>query len=351
VTQLGWAYVDASSLPSGMQVPDPSVGSRRVAFAGDVASGRVALVLGMEGRTLAAAWFVGPEGAEPGEMVLATMPGFVGQAGFLGLVDAPAPDAPDQSLIVVAMPGDTMTWKGASTVSASGEVVEETLPLDLDDGVGTHEVSVPWEWDVDVRSPNGQHRGGSLTDSDRSRLGGSAQGLPAEIAIADPRGLATMTMHENAQHLTRSVLSDYSLRAIDAQPTLLAAGPLGAQGGQYGELYGMTHPSGATEVWLATYLPSRPDSGVALSRFPPAPVGQTLMERVIAVGARAGLLVSAPEGVEAQVLDPSGAVLTTIPLTRGAGSGPMNDPAASKVRVLDAAGDVVGEGPVTREGQ
>ena len=91
VTQLDWASVDASSLPAGMPVPDPSVGSRRVAFAGDVASGRVALVLGMDGRTLADAWFVGPEGAEPDEMALATMPGHVGPAGFLGLVDAREP--------------------------------------------------------------------------------------------------------------------------------------------------------------------------------------------------------------------------------------------------------------------
>ena len=45
------------------------------------------------------------------------------------------------------------------------------------------------------------------------------------------------------------------------------------------------------------------------------------------------------------MLDPAGAVLTTIPLTQGAGTGPMNDPAAAKVRILDAAGDVVGEGP------
>ena len=51
------------------------------------------------------------------------------------------------------------------------------------------------------------------------------------------------------------------------------------------------------------------------------------------------------------MLDRAGAVLTTIPLTQGAGTGPMNDPAASKVRILDAAGDVVGEGPVTRAGQ
>jgi hypothetical protein len=40
-------------------------------------------------------------------------------------------------------------------------------------------------------------------------------------------------------------------------------------------------------------------------------------------------------------------VLTTVPLTQGAGSGRMNDPAASKVRILDAAGSVVAEAPIT----
>jgi hypothetical protein len=351
VTELAWEPADTSSLPAGMTVPDPSVGSRRVAFAGDVATGRVALVLGMDGRYLAYAWFIGPEGAAPDEMALASMPGHAEPDGFLGLVDAPSPEAPEQSLVVVALPGDTMTWRGPSTVSASGEVDEQTFPLDLDDGIGTHEVSVPWQWDVDVRGPSDQRRGGSLTDSDRSRPAGSAQGIPAQVAIADPRGLAATTVRENAQYLAGSVLDEYALGAAAAQPTLLATGPLGARTNQYGELYGMTHTSGATEIWLVTYVPSRADASAQIFRFPPAPVGQALMDRVIAVSAMAGLLVSAPEGVEAQVLDPAGAVLTTIPLTQGAGTGPMNDSAAAKVRILDAAGDVVGEGPVTRIGQ
>ena len=160
-----------------------------------------------------------------------------------------------------------------------------------------------------------------------------------------------MCIRDRAESVAGSMMDEYALRAADAQPTLLAAGPLGTRTGQYGELYGMTHPSGATEIWLVTYVRSRADASAQIFRFPPAPVGQALMDRVIAVSAMAGLLVSAPEGVQAQVLDPAGTMLTTIPLTQGAGTGPMNDPAASKVRVLDAAGNVVGQGPVTREGR
>jgi hypothetical protein len=349
VAALDWGPVDPSTQPAGLQLPDPPVDSRRVAFAGNTSSGRVALVLGLDGRYVAYAWFVGPEDAEPDEMALAITPGHVGPDDFLGLVDAAGPTAEEQSLIVVAMPGDTITWGAPSVVSASGEVDDQTIELDVDEGIGMADISVPWSWDVDVRA-NGQRRGGSLADSDRSRGGPPTPGIPADVAIADPRGLAGATQHDVAASIAGSVLDEYAVGAADARPTLLAAGALGARTGQYGELYGMTHPSGATEIWLVTYLPSRAESGSQIFRFPPSPVGQPLMDRVIAVSAMAGLLVSASDGAEAQVLDPSGAVLTTIALTRGAGSGPMNDPLASKVRILDAAGNVVGEGPVTRIG-
>ena len=349
VAALDWGPVDPSTQPAGLALPDPPIDSRRVAFAGETSSGRVALVLGLDGRYVAYAWFVGPEGAEPDDMALATTPGHVGPDEFLGLVDATGPTADEQSLVVVAMPGDTIAWGAPSVVSASGEVDDQTIELDVDEGIALADISVPWSWDVDVRA-NGQRRGGSLTDSDRSRGGPPTPSIPVDVAIADPRGLAGATQRNVAASIAGSVLDEYGVGAADALPTLLAAGPLGSRTGQYGELYGMTHPSGATELWLVTYLPSRADSGSQIFRFPPAPVGQALMDRVIAVSAMAGLLVSAPEGGEAQVLDPSGAVLTTIALTQGAGTGPMNDPLASKVRILDAAGNVVGEGPVTRIG-
>jgi hypothetical protein len=203
-------------------------------------------------------------------------------------------------------------------------------------------------WAVDVQADGGQQRGGSLTDSDRLKAARPGRGT-APLTIADPRGLAGATPQDLVQSAVGTALNEDGLDSATVGVTLLAAGPLGVRGDQYGELYGMTHPSGATEVWLATYLPVEGSPGFQITRFPPAPVGQALMDRVIAVSAMAGLLVSAPEGAEAQVLDRAGAVLTTIPLTQGAGTGPMGDPAAAKVRVLDAAGNLVGEGPVTRE--
>ena len=348
VAALDWGPVDPSTVPTGLEIPDPPVGGRQVAFAGDVPSGRVALVLGLDGRFLGRAWFVGPPGAEPDEMSLATPPAFVDPRGFAGLVDAAGPEVPEKTLVVVSMPGDTMAWRTASVVSASGKVDSPSLDVEVEDGIGTAKISAPWQGGVDVRGNDGQRRGGYLTDSDRSRSAGPAGALPAGTRIIDPRGLAALTVRVNAEQLASSVLGQYALDPATARPTLLAAGPLGARNNQYGELYGMTHPSGATEIWLATY-PAGTSAGSEVHRFSPMAAGEALLDRVVAVQAKLGLLVSAPlEGTQAQVLDRSGAVLTTIALTSGGGTGPMSDPAAATVRVLDAEGALLGEAPIVQ---
>jgi hypothetical protein len=57
--------------------------------------------------------------------------------------------------------------------------------------------------------------------------------------------------------------------------------------------------------------------------------------------------VSAPSGVEAQVVDDSGAVLLTVPLERGTGTAPFNDQRYGRtVRILDADGAVLAETPL-----
>lgn len=354
VAALEWDPVVPDGYPADLEVPDPPVGTRRVAYADDVTSGRVALVMGTVDNRLAYAWFTGPSGADADEMALATFPSEAGPDTVLALRDAPDASAPMVTLVVVAEAGDSVAVALTPVVEADGSVRSDDIPLDVDDGVATVDMDVPAYvmssgGAVRVRSASGQDRPLQVADSERLGGGAPATG-PAEVAALDPHGLADRTWQQASLWSTAGELSSYGLGFEDARPTLLAAGPLGSRVNQYGELYGMTHPSGATSTWLITYAPDRPDGGVTTTHFPPAPAGTALLDRVVAVQAMAGVLVSSPSGVAAQVVDASGSVLVTVPLERGAGTAPYSGPdTGATVRVLDADGDVLAEAPL--EGQ
>ena len=72
--RLPWRSPGLAESLEDVELPDPPLDTRHVAFAGDVPGGRVALVLGRD-RTFGHAWFVGPEGADPDELTLAALPG------------------------------------------------------------------------------------------------------------------------------------------------------------------------------------------------------------------------------------------------------------------------------------
>jgi hypothetical protein len=353
VRALSWVPaepVDPNALPPGVLLPDPAAASRRVAFAGDVPSGRIALVLGMDGNSLAHAWFVGDRGADPDEMVLATLPSLSSTGQALTLIDAPSPESDVLTLVVVALPGDTATRAVVPVVFASGEVSEERVPIPMDDGIGVAEIEAPWPWILDLWIDRAGAFIGSIGDR-TDRAAPPDMHLWPEIPPADPRGLVDRTQRDMAEMTIGTQLSRYGLTAEQARPTLLAAGPLGTYVGTYGELYGFTFPSGAIGGWVVSYTPGRVDASSQQLDLRPMPAGAPLLDRVIAVQVSAGLLVSAPGGVTAEALDRSGAVLTSVPLERGAGSGPLNDPGAVTVRIRDAAGTVVAEAPIERFGR
>jgi hypothetical protein len=101
-------------------------------------------------------------------------------------------------------------------------------------------------------------------------------------------------------------------------------------------------------VWLTVSEPARPDNGVTVYQLPFAPAGTDLLDRVLAAHTQRGLVVTAPAGVRADVLDATGTVLESLPLVEGGGTGALRDPAASAtVRVVDAAGTVVTEAPIS----
>ena len=354
VAALDWELSDPDAWGTGLRVVNPPAETRRVAFADDVASGRVALVLGIADRQVAHAWFTGPADADPGEMQLATLPGTVAPDSALILLDAPGPDAAELSLVVVTEPGDAVDLGLTPVVDASGEVRNDRVDVDVEDGIATVELDLPepfWRvgGDIRVRRENGSDRSTSMAESARLRGDGTPAELMPRATAEDPRGLADRTDREASEWSVGSTLASYGLTAGQARPTLLAAGQLGPRVGQYGELYGLTHPSGATMTWLISYSPGNRAAGVTTTTFPAVPAAAgPLLEQVVAVQAMAGVVVSAPAGAQAQVLDADGRLLVTVPLEQGAGTAPYNgQQEAASVRILDGAGNVLTERGMT----
>ena len=83
---------------------------RTVAFAGDVPGGRVALVLGADGRARLHAWFIGPVGATPDQMALADLPRTRSAGCRWRCCDAPDPASDSGPLVVVAGPATRRAW-------------------------------------------------------------------------------------------------------------------------------------------------------------------------------------------------------------------------------------------------
>jgi hypothetical protein len=227
---------------------------------------------------------------------------------------------------------------------AEGNTPATSETLDLDDGIGVVEVERRWaESDAGlfVERDDGSGVGVAVSTTDRVELADLSAVEPA-----DPRGLTPESdLNPWVSTFTGEQLRRYGLDPDQAHPTLLAWGTVGAY--RSAALVGMTFPSGATGMWLATYDPRNPDAGSVHIELPFGPAGTDLLDRVVAVGEGGGLVVSAPDGVRADVLDASGALLESLPMVDGAGTWPLSDPeAAASVRIVDEAGDTVAELPI-----
>jgi hypothetical protein len=346
-----WTVLDAAYEAAGAPaVPDPPLESRRVAFAGDVSSGRVALVLGTDGSNrLSHAWFTGPEGAAPDQMTQATTPSESGMDTVMALVDAPAPDAESLTVVVVARPGDTADIGFPIEVDRDGVIHRDRTAVSMDDnGIVVNEIFGRQIWlspTTDVQVHRGSRAVVSMITERSARLG--AESISMSLP-ADPRGLLDDVDRSVLRGLTGAHLADYGVTSEQVGTTLLAEGPLDASTDDRGQLIGATFPSGATIAWIETYSTERPGEGASLWELPGGPAGTALLDRVLAVRVLGGLMVSAPSGVSAQAVDARGTVLATIPLRQGGGAGPLvNAGGATRVRVLDAAGGVVVETPIT----
>jgi hypothetical protein len=342
--------------------PTDLPGERRVAFAGDAAGQRVALVLGRSGRRIEAAWLVGPRAAAPEQMRPATAPLVVAPYGPVSLWDVPEAGAGGR-LVVVTMPDDAVDVLSRRSVTADGVERQVRARLTTDGGVAAVPVAAPvaesgrsWGARV-VVNRNGIERTGTDVLSDRARAS-----AVAPVDPADPRGLRGQADEPLLQLLLHQLMGTYGLPAGQVSPVLLATGAVGPAGDR-AVLVGITLPSGATAAALGVVGSGDGDPVPRTVRTAPAPAGTAIGERILAVPAGwavsrlplplasgpppGWLVVSGPAaGARADVLDASGAVVAALPLTGGAGAGPVAGQAAT-VRVLDAAGRVLGEAPVS----
>ena len=329
------------------EVPDPPADERHVAFAGDVPGGRVALVVGEDGGEVGAAWFTGPAGAQPSDMELAVSPQRVDRSAPLALWQSDSLHARDGVLVVVADPGASVDLTAPPVVAADGRETRERGELPAVDGIVATRVEGAWSMARELRA-----RGASsvpyLVPVTLAHPGQAERGVPRSV----PAELPEQALYDD---LVTELLAGYDLTAEEARPTVLARGT-----GSRDErvlLVGMTFPSGATGAWLMTSEQYGEGWSGGLARLPHAPAGTPLEERLVAVpvdGAR--LALHGPErAARAEVLTAEGRVLGTVELTDGGYVGevpggsfaPATDGAAS-LRLRDAAGTVVAEGPIGR---
>jgi hypothetical protein len=346
VRALSWRPEDWPETP---QKADPELENRKVAFAGDVPGGRVALVLGRLGDgSLAQAWYTGPKGAEPEDMVLAAMPWEASRQEPIALWTPPDPTSDRATLVVVSRPGDQVEVLTGRDVAASGETTERWEAVPMEDGAGAMTLgsTVIWPFAMELKVRRiGQLRTVYPQLGDRA---GDAAG--ARLEVADPRGLRAAAVEEELQWAVQGLVGYYGLPAGRLRPTLLVAAPVTGEAGVTATLVGVTFPSGAMTVHLVTHQAYRidaPQGTTSMSMFDPVPAGPPLLNRVLAVPFQGSIVISAPAaGVLAEVYLADGTLLTTVPLVDGVGSGVLPPPAAEWVRILDASGAVVGESPL-----
>ncbi|MDP5181042.1 hypothetical protein QOZ88_00180 [Blastococcus sp. BMG 814] len=359
VRELDWMSPElAAQLPPGVELPDPPVETRRVAWAGEVAGSRVALVLGQAEQEVLGptgqegviqAWFTGPRDAAPGEMAPVGFPGPAPHLEAAELFAAPY-GAPEQRMVVVVgAPGDEARVLTGRTVTAAADVVEQWEAVPMEDGAGALALGDSSDWSTGI--PVELSRPGQNRPLNRANTTGDdlVRAWNEPVEVADPRGLRGLVHEDVLQQAATQLAGQYGLPLRDLRPALLAAGPVGGGSENRTLLVGLTFPSGATGAALVDYWTDRFDmpqeSSFAVTL---APAGTPLLEQVFAAPTSESITVSGPaSGVLAEIYLADGTLHATVPLVDGAGVGPLGPPVADRVRILDDRGAVVAEAPLS----
>ena len=380
VRQLSWAVPGA---PAAAEIPDAPVETRQVAFAGDVAGGRWALVVGQnisqppadtgarEDLGIAGVWFLGPSGASPEQMQMLSLPRpmrpDVPVALYEGLSGA---------LVVVAAPGDVIEVSPRPEVAADATVTRDNfVDTGTTDGVAVSTLDPnPY---VALGGPPIQYRvsrGGAVV-AEQGPDTTNGTGIVPEIDLnylRPPVYLPVVTdVQFREQQMAAQILGEYGLQPDQVELQVRYVGPVPGRSGSPGELtvLSATFPSGAvlTRAFWEEQIssPQPPHSGGGFGGGDCAndlsAEGVPAAERVIAircdVGAGVGdgqlpdpvstLVVLIPPGLAAgSVIAEGSTSQTTISLSDpGLAMAPYPD-GAEKVLIRAADGSVLDEVPI-----
>jgi hypothetical protein len=343
VRQLSWTEADDPNAPTA--ATDPPLDTRRVVFAGDVAGGRWALVVGQdtiqpepsaEGTGLAAAWFTGPPGAAGDQLQPTSLLGGVDPAEPVALYGAST-----GALVVVAAPGDDVLLSRRPEVAADASVSRDFAPVDAPEGVAVLALSpAAGTYDEALRYRVIRNGAELVTRMpDQYRADGSSSSAPSVTWLGESATWAAdQLLTGGADH----VLTITGLTPGQIGFGVVWAGDLPAPGGQPAQLRLMsaTLPSGATylEALYSRESSNGPSSwcGADLRPADPPPA-----EQVFAVRCAGPDPSGSTSSLSTLVLiAPSRA--TSVWLTYGSGARLEEHPLADGVAVVGAPEGVAG---------
>ncbi|MDQ3717011.1 MAG: hypothetical protein M3381_13530 [Actinomycetota bacterium] len=383
VRQLSWAVPGVRTVPP---TPDAPVESRRVVFAGDVAAGRWALVVGANTAVptgadadpdrqtdmgalsdIAGVWFVGPPGAGPEQMQAVTYP-----RGIAADLPASLYDGASGALVVVAAPGDVIEISERPDVAADATVTRDYTDTGASDGTAVLTVSPnPFEPSGLPAAQYRVTRGGMvIVDQAPDGYGSVQEPTVPELGLEYLRPAAEAipgAPDGKEQTMAEQILSEYGLSPDELQLRVHYVGPLPGSGEAPAGLTVLTatFPSGAV-LTRADYLqqigsPQPPYSGAyfgggtCLDELSPA--GLPAAERTLALrcdvlsgeqdpDTESTLVVLAPVGVSgAYAVADGDAGTTQFDLDAGVGMVAF-PPGAESVVVHAADGTVLDEVPI-----
>jgi DNA-directed RNA polymerase specialized sigma24 family protein len=285
IVEQPWENEYTGDYPMDVNTPEDS---RRVLYAGDVPAGRWALVVGrpepvdpvQEGiggpfitDELFMAWFTGPRGAGPEDMVMATYPYGLMPDMFPALLDPPS-----GTMVVLAAPGDEVEVSPRVEVAADARDSRTWTSVPVADGIALARldpVDLPWTWAVNYRVVRDGTRI-SASPPDGMMQAAVEPGLP-DLGIEYPTGKPDADGRRAARWAAFIALSSLGAPTDDTRVIARVVQQAPAGGTGTVALVTVTLPSGAVLVsaqwaWeVSADFPGAADCGLEVRPASPPP--------------------------------------------------------------------------------